>query len=206
MASSSSFIDYFVGAAVVIGLVAWVRTAPSDVVPVRSTVDGREYLVRRLPDRQEAADVLARINADLEAVVRHMAAKYLLAVGQKEEESRQGREIAALLQRNYSPFAISEATPKAGFTSFAVDKGRKIFMCIRQEPPSSSLVDRNVLLYVALHELAHLGTSSVGHKSDFWDNFKIILKEAVGMGIYRPVDFAKTPQPYCGISITNSVI
>ena len=32
-------------------------------------------------------------------------------------------------------------------------------------------------------------TKSIGHKKDFWENFKFLLKNAVTMGIYKPVDY-----------------
>ena len=33
--------------------------------------------------------------------------------------------------------------------------------------------------FVALHELSHVMTVSVGHTQEFWENFKFLLKEAV---------------------------
>ena len=40
------------------------------------------------------------------------------------------------------------------------------------------MFDENTLTFVALHELSHVMTVSVGHKQEFWDNFKFILKES----------------------------
>ena len=66
------------------------------------------------------------------------------------------------------------------------------------------LIDLNTLVFVALHELTHLMTSSIGHKKDFWDNFKFMLEEANEIGVYQPVNYAQKPQEYCGMSIDNN--
>ena len=39
---------------------------------VKSGIDGREYLVRSLPDKQEAADMLANVSKKLQTLVKHL--------------------------------------------------------------------------------------------------------------------------------------
>ena len=36
----------------------------------------------------------------------------------------------------------------------------------------NKLIDENTLMFVALHELAHIATESIGHTKEFWANFK----------------------------------
>ena len=52
-------------------------------------------------------------------------------------------------------------------------------------------------------KLRYIATESIGHKKEFWENFKFILKNAVSMGIYEPKDYKK-PQKYCGMTITDN--
>jgi predicted metal-dependent hydrolase len=59
------------------------------------------------------------------------------------------------------------------------------------------------MVFVALHELGHIATESIGHNKEFWDNFKWILRVAVKEKIYILQDFNKKPQRYCGIQITD---
>jgi predicted metal-dependent hydrolase len=33
-------------------------------------------------------------------------------------------------------------------------------------------------MFVAIHEMSHTCTKSVGHKSEFWENFKFLLENA----------------------------
>ena len=59
-------------------------------------------------------------------------------------------------------------------------------------------------MFVALHELAHVCTISIGHKDEFWENFKWILANAVQFKTYEHVNYNKHPQKYCKIKITDN--
>ena len=59
-------------------------------------------------------------------------------------------------------------------------------------------------MFVILHEMAHLMTTTIGHTPEFWANFRRILNDASGIGIYNPVNYSKSPVNYCGMTITDS--
>ena len=59
-------------------------------------------------------------------------------------------------------------------------------------------------MYVALHELSHIATKSIGHTDEFWENFKFLITEAKKIGVYNPVDYKKEPSRYCGMNITDN--
>ena len=166
--------------------------ASTEVVMRTSEVDGRKYVVLKLPDAQEAADFLAVINGDLVELIHHLVSKY------------PDNEDIERLYENFDPSRVSEGSIESGYTSYSVNKGEKIILCIRQS--DGSFVDKNVLLYVAIHELAHIMTSEVGHTPVFWENFRFILSEAIDLGIYKKVDFDERPEDYCGIKISSSVV
>ena len=79
-------------------------------------------------------------------------------------------------------------------------------MCLRDKVPPYRLVDTNTVMFVVLHEMAHLMTTTIGHTPEFWTNFKQILHDAVGAGIYHTENYAKSPVSYCGMEITDSPI
>eukprot|EP00798_Chlamydomonas_sp_ICE-L_P030008 gene30008-biopygen11769 len=172
--------------------IGYLRGFYSEVVFVSSDVDGREYLMRRLPDRQNAANLMARINSNLNKLVQHLVAKYPKNL------------VVRQLYDNYNPDALSEGGAELGYTSYSVNKGEKIVLCLRQR--DHELVEENILMYVAIHELGHLATDEVGHTPKFWSNFKWILGEAMSIGLYTKVDFDNEPQKYCGINITSSIV
>jgi len=164
-------------------------------VEVRSTVDGKTYKVRDLPDQQEAANLLATLRVKLVKLCQALETKY----PDKPQVKQMVRNFRADPQR------FLEATPDSEHTSSTINKGESIHMCLRQrEGPDESLVDENVMMFVALHEFGHVCTESVGHDSEFWNNFGWLLKEAEAMGLYRYTDFSAHPVSYCGVYITDA--
>jgi predicted metal-dependent hydrolase len=104
----------------------------------------------------------------------------------------------------FNPDKISEGSNHSEHTSFSINKGEKIVFCLRSKDDKNKLVDLNTMMFVALHELAHVCTESVGHEPEFWDNFRWLLHEAINIGVYKEQDFKSKPVPYCGINITES--
>ena len=47
-------------------------------------------------------------------------------------------------------------------------------------------------------------SETVGHKQEFWKNFKRLLENAETIDIYNPVDYNKKPHGYCGMTISDS--
>jgi predicted metal-dependent hydrolase len=187
-----SLTDVVVIAIMVAIIMMYFKKQYGEVVYVRSKVDDRRYLVQKKPDAQQAADLLAQCNSSLLKLVQHMRAKF------------SSRQDVHRLYNNYNPDAISEGGMEHGYTSYSVNKGEKIVLCIRQK--DGQFVSQNIIMYVAIHELAHIMTHEVGHTDAFWANFKFLLREAMTIGLYEYQDFAKEPQPYCGIQITSSVV
>ena len=165
------------------------------LISVKSTVDGRSYKVRDLPDKQEAANLMATVRIKL--------TKLCSLLEQKYPDKDQVKRIAKNFRDD--PNRFMESTPDASHTSYSVNKGEEIHLCLRQRAGGNeSLVDENVMVFVGLHELGHVCTESVGHGPDFWNNFGWLLKEAEGAGIYRYTDFQAHPVAYCGVNITDS--
>lgn len=164
-----------------------------EVDMVQSKEDGNRYLVRNLSDKQEAADMLARLNVKLEKLIQHTVTKY------------PDDNAYALLKSNYRSDSISEGTEETNYTSYSVNKGEKIVFCLRSKE-TQAFVSPNTLMYVAVHELGHLMTTEVGHTPKFWKNFKRLLEEAVAIGLYTPVDYHTAPEEYCGVTIQSTVL
>ena len=165
-----------------------------DLTLIKSTVDGREYYVQNLPDKQQACDNLAKLRAILIKIVTYMKEKF------------PNNDSILRLYKNFNPDKIVENPNDSRYTSYSVNKGEKIVFCIRQRNKTNDLVDMNTLTFVAIHELAHLMTKSVGHNDDFWENMKFLLKEIIHspLGVYSYVDFSKTPQEYCGTIVSDT--
>jgi predicted metal-dependent hydrolase len=164
-----------------------------DMSYVKSTVDQNSYLVRNLPDKMAAANQLAEVRSRILRLIKHF------------KQSNTDNQIALDILKNFDaePSRFSESTPDSSYTSFTLNKGEKIHVCLRQKNATQDIVDVNILTFVTLHELGHIGTREIGHTPLFWNNFAWILKHAEEIGIYEYQDFAEQPVPYCGISITD---
>ena len=178
--------------ALILGYLIWDTYFANEVEYVISTVDNKEYLVRSLPDKQEAADLLANIRMRLEKIVLHLNETFT-------DDTRTKQLIT-----NFRSDKISEGSENSKYTSYSINKGEKIVLCLRSRDKERKLSDLNTLMFVALHELAHIGTESIGHTPEFWDNFRWILKEAIKIDIYKYQDFNNKPEGYCGIQITDN--
>jgi hypothetical protein len=182
----------------------------NEVTYVKSTIDGQEYLVRNAPGKEEAANILCRTKNALLRLTDHMKKKYVdgsqyTSESENDDEARTSIDAAVKrLVKKFHPENISESGASNKYTSYSVNKGEKIIFCLRQKNESQSFVDENVIRFVAIHELAHIMTLSIGHEPEFWNNFKVLLREAVALGIYKKEDYSKSPKPYCGITVSDS--
>lgn len=67
--------------------------------------------------------------------------------------------------------------------SFTINK-REIYLCLKDK--NGNYYDDNMLIYVLLHELAHVKCDEIGHTEKFKNIFKSLLVKAELAGIYNP--------------------
>lgn len=158
-----------------------------------SDVDGKKYCVRERKNLKKASNLLASTTQNMSKLVEYLYEKY------------PDKDNVSLLHKNYNPLKIKEILPTSEYTAYSENKGEKIAFCLGENKEDvDDLIDQNTLMFVALHELSHLATKSIGHTKEFWDNFKFILQESEKIGIYRPVDYKKNKTNYCGMKIKDN--
>ena len=158
--------------------------------------DGNQYRVQITEDNKESANLLSNAITKVKTLLDHL----------RKSEPEDIR-TKTLLSR-FNPENITENDPtemKNGVTSYTVNKGEKIVVCLRQK--NNNFVELNTLMYVIIHELAHIcDLTSEQHDEKFWNNFEWLLEHAVNIGIYNYVDYSKDEEPYCGMNITSNVL
>ena len=159
---------------------------------VISKVDGNTYCVRERGKLELAVDLLAEATKNMKKLVKYM------------EQKHSSNPAVKRLVENFNPDKISETLPTSEHTAYSENKGEKMAFCLNEDKQGTRLIDLSTLTFVAIHELAHLMTESIGHKEEFWDNFKFLLKNAKESGIYEPVDYSKSPVQYCGTRIDEN--
>jgi hypothetical protein len=159
---------------------------------ITSNVDGNKYCVRQRLKQELAADLLATVTQNMKKLVAYMQKTYPTY------------ENVQRLVKNFNPQTIIENDPEDEHTAYSENKGEKIAFCLNTDKTGDMLIDKNTLTFVAIHELSHTMTKSIGHKEEFWNNFKFLLENAVRSHVYTAVDYSKHPVSYCGMTIDES--
>ena len=187
------FLGVFIGFIVVICVYNLTNSDMVNLTCVLSTVDGKQYCVRKRSRIKEASNLLANISTKCVKLVNHIHGRF-----PTDERCKR-------LHANFNPTRIVETLPTSKLKAYSENKGSKIAFCLnKKEHENDVLIDENTLMFVALHELSHLMTISVGHNREFWVNFKFILEHAIDLHIYKPINYKENPQDYCGMKITDN--
>ena len=164
-----------------------------DLKCIVSGVDGNEYCVRERDQVNTAADLLATVTEKCKKLVQYVGQKY------------PDKDFTKRLVAGFNPKKVTETLPTSKYTAYSENKGEKLAFCLnRKKTENNNLIDEHTLTFVAIHELSHVGTKSIGHQSDFWDNFKFLLQCAKESGIHNPADYKIKPKEYCGMTITDN--
>ena len=160
----------------------------SELTYVTCKKDNNKYLVRNTKDKLVGANTLAEVCRRNELLIDHL---------------RKNNKFPQLVAR-YNSRNISESMASSNYTSYSVNKGDKVVLCIRDKNKVGKIIDMNTIMFVAIHELAHIETKSIGHTSEFWDNMKKLLIISESIGIYKGEDYSASPKKYCGLTISNT--
>jgi hypothetical protein len=126
----------------IVVIIIYLRNKEVNVAFVPSHIDNKDYLVRDLGDKQEAADLLANINKNMLKLCDHL----------KQSEFKDNEAVQRLLSR-FDPNNSSENINETEYTTYTLNKGEKIVYCLRSRDGTNKLHDINTLVFVATHEL-----------------------------------------------------
>jgi|TARA_Y100000996_G_scaffold321105_1_gene257239 predicted metal-dependent hydrolase len=163
----------------------------NDIIMVKSDFDNMNYIVRDLPDAKQASIKLSKINKKIMSLINHLTTT-------NDENSKYQR-----LKERYNPNTLSETSETSDHVSYSVNKGEKIALCLRNKT-SNTFEDDNIIMFVVIHELAHIITEEVGHTDKFWDNMRELLEEAEKLDLYIPVDYSEKNKEYCGMTVKTT--
>jgi hypothetical protein len=102
--------------------------------------------------------------------------------------------VTALCER-YNMLRIIEGKPDGKETSYVLNKDEELCLCLRNE--KMEFHDMELLRYVLLHEMTHVGSIETEHEFEFESNFiwlQIVLERR---GLFKRINFAKRPIKYC---------
>ena len=170
----------------------------ADMTYVKSNIDNKFYLVRNTKDKEEASNMLGKIM------------KNILELSEKlEKDKNKHEEYKEYIEQLYNRapnIVLLESTQDSAYTSYSVNKGEQIVFCLRTKRTGNELHDLNLVMYVVLHEIAHVANTEYGHGPLFRKIFAFLTTRAIEMGLYTWDDYHTNPRDYCGMELNEVII
>lgn len=113
-----------------------------------------------------------------------------------------------ILVTRYRPNSLEENQPTSEKdTSWAEGKGDRIALCLREQTSGKfEFIDKEMIKFVAIHELTHIAANTLQHPYYFWKVFKFLLIEANLLMGYRLVNYREFPTNYCGMNVNYNPV
>lgn len=185
-------------AILVISLILYIyKSVNSKTKRVKSNYNNKEYVVQNLSNKEQAADILAIIHERIFIFNNYLQRNKDSFPDYKPYIERLGKKMDNLV--------LVENSPKSKYTSYTVNKGDEIALCLRSKQ-TGNIHDLNLIMYVVLHELAHIACPELDHTELFKKIFIFFLKVAITIGIYQKINYQINPHEYCGLTIREDLI
>jgi hypothetical protein len=162
--------------------------------------DGINYYVRNNNDKSEAVGILCELRQKIKKLI-----KFIEKNDSNDEEYKIYKENINLIKNKIDIVKFKETPKTSNYTSYSVNKGEELFLCIRSKK-TNEIHSINDLLYVAIHEIAHIGCPEIGHTNLFFKINLYLLKKAVEFNLYKYDNYNNNPKEYCGINLNNSLL
>lgn len=171
---------------------SYVLTETFDAIYRISSLNDKKYKIRsEFKDIDKTPDVLATIEDNIFKLVNYL------------QNTHPSDERIIRMHKRLQKLKIEEAKHENNSSSYTINKGELMNLCLRDKT-TKDFHDINTLMFVVIHELAHIMTISTGHTDEFLLNFKFILSNAVDMGVYTPIDYKNNPITYCGVKVNHN--
>ena len=161
--------------------------------------NGQKVRVNDQIDSKGSANLLAEIIERMYKLRNHL----------KNNKDKYPKEIDCieLLAKNFNEdrTQIYENSTSSDYTSYSVNKGEEVVFCLRSKK-TNELHNINLMMYVAIHEMAHIGCHEIGHTKLFKEIFAFYLRLAMELDIYKYENYDENPLEYCGMILSSTII
>ena len=161
--------------------------------------DNKKYLVYNDTNKHESAILLGDIINNMFKLKDYLYEN----IDKYPEFEKYIKQLYRNLNKERS--LIYENDPNSKLTSFSVNKGEEIAFCLKSKK-TGKIHDLNLLMYVALHEMAHIACPEIGHGSLFKKIFKFLTETAIEIGIYIMDNYERKNIEYCGMMLTSNIL
>lgn len=154
------------------------------------------YIVQDKRDKEYAGKVIAKIDENLNKLMDHLI--------QNKHQYTEYIEYIEQLESNRPNVTLSENEPNESATSYTINK-EDIIMCLRSKK-NDKIHDFNELMYVAIHELAHVACPEQDHTPLFNKINAFMLNVGIEIGIYKYKNYENNPIEYCGMILNTHIL
>lgn len=152
------------------------------------TIDGIELLVKRRKDSHKAGMLIKTLRDNVIDLVDNL-------VKEKHNLTPHIKRLHSKIRK----VSFNETIHDTGSTtSYSINKGEALHLCVRKKNTKRSLHDENTLMYVTIHEIAHIASPEIGHTPLFYEIMDYILDYGVNNGY---INLEDKDINYCGMSI-----
>jgi len=177
--------------------------------------DSQTYLVRNLPDKDNAAQMLGDLRNKLlnfvDVLVENIEQEAMSIPKDDNKDSKEDEDLkeyykyVKMIQKKLPNSIIKESSANSEYTSYSINKGEELVFCLRSKI-DNKLHNINEIMYVAIHEIAHIGCPEIGHTPLFKKINKFLLEQAVKKNLYIYSDYKRNNKEYCGINLTSTIL
>ncbi len=180
-------------------IVFYVVYIMNDSSLVKFNIDDNYVLVRDTPNKEESAKLLNELINRMYALKNYVVDNI--------DEYPDYRLYIEQFDRNFTKnrTKIYETSLNSEYTSYSINKGEELVFCIRSKT-TGKLHNINLLMYVAVHELAHTACPETGHGELFNYIFKFLLQRAIERNLYYYENYSKNPVEYCGMKLYTNIL
>lgn len=169
----------------------------SEASYILSNLDNKKYLVQNLENKEEAAYILSVINQRIKLLRDYL--------NENINKFPEYRDYINFFNLGIKKLVLTENAPDGQYTSYTLNKGEEIALCLRSKK-TKDLHDLNLIMYVVIHELAHVACPEIGHTPLFKKIFIFFLNESIKIKIYVKDNYKIDPKEYCGLTITENLL
>lgn len=171
----------------------------NQMVYIENNEYGTRFLVQDTKYKFKSSKILSQLTINLYKL-RNFLVK-------EKENNQEFKQYIELLEEgfNNNRTTIHEGLSNSNLTSYSVNKGEELVFCLKSKK-TGKYHDINLLMYVAIHELAHIACPEIGHGSLYTKIFKFLAQQAVKLKLYKYVDYYKKPEEYCGMILSSTVL
>lgn len=184
-------------------IIVFFKVTNSNMTFIKSDIDNNFYMVRNLEDKQTASNVIAYNRNKIIKFINHL----------NENKNTKYKDYSDYINRlvdKITDLNIVENNGEGNFTSYSVNKGEELILCLRSKIEKNIIHDNNLIFYVILHELSHIASPVYedeynNHGPVFNKIFSFLINTAIENNFYNKIDFSSKSIEYCGIYINDSI-